>query len=176
LLSATGSAGHSRTPQSLSENSGTAAPPLRFRRGWLRRDPEHFHLLIGEPDKGNPSLVMQVLKQRVACRLLRSSRTRSQRAQNSLWDTTLKPDHLWQRRFYDFVVWTQRKRVEKLRYMHRNPVKRGLVLAPEQWAWSSFRYYAYDEAGPVLVDEKQPAKLKYKNMNMDGITGKKKTG
>jgi len=24
--------------------------------------------------------------------------------QNSLWDTTLKPDHLWQRRFYDFVV------------------------------------------------------------------------
>ena len=88
----------------------------------------------------------------------------------------LPPRHFWQRRFYDFVVWTQRKRVEKLRYMHRNPVKRGLVLAPEQWAWSSFRYYAYDEAGPVLVDEKQPAKLKYKNMNMDGITGKKKTG
>jgi len=34
--------------------------------------------------------------------------------------------------------------------MHRNPVKRGLVLAPEQWPWSSFRHYAYDEAGPVL--------------------------
>src|SRR6184192_294482 len=33
-----------------------------------------------------------------------------------------------------------RKRVEKLRYMHRNPVKRGLVESPEQWAWSSFRW------------------------------------
>ncbi len=108
--------------------------------------PEHFHLLIGEPDKGNPSLVMQVLKQRVARKLLRSSRTRRPRAQDSLWDTTLNPDHLWQRRFYDFVVWSQRKRVGKLRYMHRNPVKRGLVLAPEQWPWSSFRHYAYDEA------------------------------
>ena len=42
--------------------------------------PEHFHLLIGEPDKGNPSLVMQVLKQRVARKLLRSSRTRRPRA------------------------------------------------------------------------------------------------
>jgi REP-associated tyrosine transposase len=32
----------------------------------------------------------------------------------------------WQPRFYDFNVWTVRKRVEKLRYMHRNLVKRGL--------------------------------------------------
>ena len=138
--------------------------------------PEHFHLLIGEPEKGNPSLVMQVLKQRVASKLLRTSRKRNQRAQNSLWDTTLKPDHVWQRRFYDFVVWSQRKRVEKLRYMHRNPVKRGLVLEPEQWAWSSFRHYSYDEAGPVLVNEKQPAKLKCKNPNMGGIVRKNKAG
>jgi hypothetical protein len=28
-------------------------------------------------------------------------------------------------RYYDFNVWTKRKRVEKLRYMHRNPVKRA---------------------------------------------------
>ena len=56
------------------------------------------------------------------------------------------------RRFYDFNVWTERKRIEKLRYMHRNPVKRGLVLEPEQWRWSSFRSYAYREAGAVKVN------------------------
>lgn len=38
---------------------------------------------------------------------------------------------MWQRRFYDFNLWTSAKRVEKLRYMHRNPVKRGLVKRPE---------------------------------------------
>jgi hypothetical protein len=27
------------------------------------------------------------------------------------------------------------------RYMHWNPVKRGLALEPEQWRWSSFRFY-----------------------------------
>ena len=39
----------------------------------------------------------------------------------------------WQARFYDFNVWTERKRVEKLRYMHRIPVKRGLVAEREDW-------------------------------------------
>jgi hypothetical protein len=40
--------------------------------------------------------------------------------------------HAWQRRFYDFNPWSERKRIEKPRYMHRNPVKRGLLLEPEQ--------------------------------------------
>ena len=42
--------------------------------------------------------------------------------------------------------------MEKLRYIHRNPVKRGLVESPEQWAWSSFRAYAYGERGAVRVN------------------------
>ena len=50
--------------------------------------------------------------------------------------------------------------MEKLRYMHRNPVERRLVLEPQQWAWSSFRQYAYDAPGPVLVNEPQKAELK----------------
>ena len=51
------------------------------------------------------------------------------------------PQHIWQKRFYDFNVWTEHKRIEKLRYMHRNPVNRGLVASPELWRWSSFRAY-----------------------------------
>ena len=69
--------------------------------------------------------------------------------------------HVWQKRFYDFNVWSANKRVEKLRYIHRNPVKRGLVESPEQWAWSSFRAYAYGEKGMVRVNF-QEWKLKMK--------------
>ena len=54
-------------------------------------------------------------------------------SQASLWQETLDAGHVWQNRFYDFVVRTEGKRVEKLRYIHRNPVKRGLVLEPDQW-------------------------------------------
>jgi putative transposase len=65
-----------------------------------------------------------------------------------------------QKRFYDFNVRTERKRVEKLRYMHRNPVKRGLVASPELWCCSSFRAYAFGEAGRVKVNEWQVLKMK----------------
>ena len=42
--------------------------------------------------------------------------------------------------------------MEKLRYMHRNPVKRGLVERPEQWKWSSYRAYCFGESGMVRVN------------------------
>ncbi len=67
---------------------------------------------------------------------------------------------MWQRRFYDFVVFTGKKRVEKLRYMHRNPVVRGLVLEPEHWNWSSYRHYAQGERGLVLVNKAQKAEMR----------------
>jgi putative transposase len=58
----------------------------------------------------------------------------------------------WQRRFYDFNVWNRAKLIEKLKYMHRNPVVRGLVARPEDWPWSSFRHYAMGEIGPVEIE------------------------
>jgi len=100
--------------------------------------PEHFHWLITEPEQGDPSVVMKVVKQRFA-RRFNQTRRRPVAAQMALWDS--HPERVWQKRFYDFNVWSERKHIEKLRYMHRNPVKRGLVERPEQWRWSSFRSY-----------------------------------
>jgi hypothetical protein len=50
--------------------------------------------------------------------------------------------------------------VEKLRYLHRNPVRRGLVERPEQWKWSSFRAYACGETEVVRVNDWSVLKLK----------------
>jgi hypothetical protein len=62
----------------------------------------------------------------------------------------------WQPRSHDFNVFTERKHVEKpssvnKRYVHRNPVKRGLVTSPELCRWSSFRDYRLGEEGPVKI-------------------------
>jgi putative transposase len=76
----------------------------------------------------------------------------------------LTEGHVWQCRFYDFVVFTEKKRVEKLRYIHRNPVARGLVLAPEQWNWSNYRHYAEDERGPVRVNKVREAELRVRKI------------
>ena len=113
--------------------------------------PEHFHLLITEPELGTPFTVMQVLKQRTASELLPGRKRRDLRQHRLFGDDT--PRHFWQPRFYDFNVWTTRKRIQKLRYMHRNPVKRGLVGSPEEWRWSSYRFYLLGEPGPVRVNE-----------------------
>ena len=43
--------------------------------------PEHFHLLISEPQETTPSIVMQVLKQRFAHQVLRRSRRAQRRGQ-----------------------------------------------------------------------------------------------
>jgi putative transposase len=114
--------------------------------------PEHVHLLITEPEVGTPSTVMQVLKQRTA-RALLPKKKRADARQPRLFADAILRTPFWQARFYDFNVWTTKKRVEKLRYMHRNPVKRGLVGVPEEWRWSSYRFYLLDEAGPVRVDQ-----------------------
>jgi len=92
--------------------------------------------------------------------VLGQMRRRRTAAQSALWQEALDEGHVWQRRFYDFVVRTEVKKREKLRYIHRNPVRRGLVLEPEQWAWSSFRWYAHGERGPVLVNEQKKAEMK----------------
>jgi putative transposase len=119
--------------------------------------PEHIHLLIGEPPIKAPSTVMQALKLGFARRVLAQARRRRNPAQATLFDHI---PHIWQKRFYDFNVWTEHKRVEKLRYMHRNPVKRGLAVSPELWRWSSFRAYFLREAGPVRVNEWDVLKMK----------------
>jgi putative transposase len=69
-------------------------------------------------------------------------------------------DSFWQARYYDFNVWSERKFVEKLRYIHRNPVKRGLVERPEDWPWSSFRHYASGEVGVVEIESQWTARIR----------------
>jgi putative transposase len=93
--------------------------------------PEHVHLLLTEPVKGSLAVGLKALKLSVAKR------------------TTQRP--FWQARYYDFNVFTAAKRFEKLHYMHANPVKRGLVVSPEDWLWSSCRYYHTGQQGRVKI-------------------------
>jgi len=117
--------------------------------------PEHVHLLLSEPAQPdiplNPSGgplkpsfglsgdlfladAIKSLKQGVSRRLIGEA------------------EHLWQRRYYDFNIRNYQQFVEKLRYIHRNPVKSGLCKRPEDWEWSSFRQHATGCAGRVEIE------------------------
>jgi len=115
--------------------------------------PEHVHLLISEPAKSTPSVVLKALKQRVS-RDMRKNRLRVSGAQLRLpfMGSEAGLPRFWQPRFYDFNVYTTKKKREKLEYMHLNPVKRGLVKDPGAWRWSSFLFYVRREPGLVPID------------------------
>ena len=105
--------------------------------------PEHVRLLVSEPGAPGLARALQSLKQSVARRLaLRAA------------------EPFWQERYYDFNLWSERKFVEKLRYIHRNPVTRGLVARPEDWPWSSFRHYATGEVCAVEVESQWTARAR----------------
>jgi putative transposase len=117
--------------------------------------PEHVHLLISEPDgapfkpsfglsgEGIPRTLadaIKSLKQGVSRRLIGEA------------------EHFWQKRYYDLNVRDHPQFMEKLRYIHRNPVKRGLCERPEDWEWSSFLHYATGIEGRVQIESEWTAR------------------
>jgi putative transposase len=93
--------------------------------------PEHVHMLLSEPETKPLATALQALKLSVS--------------------KLSTPKPFWQTRYYDFNVFTHNKRVEKLKYMHRNPVTRGLVANPEDWPHSSYRHYALNEPTKIQI-------------------------
>jgi REP-associated tyrosine transposase len=100
--------------------------------------PDHVHLLMSEVENDSLASAIQFMRQSVARKV--------------------GEGRFWQQRYYDFNVFSQRKFVEKLRYIHRNPVRRGLVSSPEDWDWSSFRHYLTGSRGIVEIESEWTAR------------------
>ncbi len=132
---------------------GELREQYRFRLVGYVVMPDHVHLLLNEPESATPSKVLQVLKQRVSPKA-RGKRRRGSGMQLRINfpGETAELRQFWQRRFYDFNVWSQKKIKEKLDYMHVNPVKRALVDHPKDWPWSSWLFYAKGEKRLVSID------------------------
>jgi putative transposase len=101
--------------------------------------PEHVHLLLSEPGREALDVAIKSLKQGVSRRLLGDA------------------EHFWQKRYYDFNIRNRSQFLEKLRYIHRNPVSRGLCARPEDWRWSSFLHYATGKEGRVQIESEWTA-------------------
>ncbi len=101
--------------------------------------PEHVHLLVDEPGQATLADAIHFLKLSFSKR--QHSRTRATVSSS-----------FWQKRYYDRNVRDAQEFTVKLRYLHRNPVERGLVKEPGEWKWSSFRHYTLREIGIVEIE------------------------
>jgi putative transposase len=112
--------------------------------------PEHIHLLMNEPPAILLAQFLKALKQ-VTSRKLRGPR-----------------EKFWQDRYFDRNLRGEKARSEVIRYIHRNPVVRGLAEKPEDWAWSSFRHYATGVKRSVEIESLWTAFLRG-NQLPDGV-------
>ena len=128
--------------------------------GWVLM-PDHFHLLIRPEPARDTVRFMQELKKRSAQQIIATlARNQHQpRCRTLLARLRLPPTvhsdsyhRLWQRRYVPFNIFTEKKRIEKINYMHNNPVKRKLVVSPDQWPWSSFRFYFWNDSSVLTMD------------------------
>ena len=112
--------------------------------------PNHVHLLISEPMHGTIATVIQALK-------IGSARYEKTHICQKMADMGHEGSHFWQRRYYDRNVRDNSEFFEALKYIHRNPVRRGLVGNREDWLWSSYLCYAFNEQGVVTVESQWAA-------------------
>ena len=126
--------------------------------------PEHVHMMVYPHPKGHDepvpiSPLLAAFKKHVG--FYGKERLREVwRRQGRLWSSPL--NHwaagdfgervIWNVRGYDFNIHEERALRTKLDYCHKNPVTRGLVKRPEDWPWSSFRFYDSGDASVLAMD------------------------
>ena len=107
--------------------------------------PEHVHLLILPHEDATMRQILLALKQPVAQRASWWVRRHAPEFLSSMEDR--QPSGRVSHRFwqpgpgYDRNTWSPGELREKVKYIHANPIRRGLVDRPEDWPWSSVRDY-----------------------------------
>ncbi|MFG0244060.1 MAG: transposase [Phycisphaerales bacterium JB054] len=113
--------------------------------------PDHVHLVF-LPGEQSGSTVLNGLKSPFAREVLARWRELEAPILDRVTDDAGR-QRFWQRGGgYDRNIRDKDELVEKIRYVDENPVRRGLVVRPAQWAWSSARWHQGDHSGPVPID------------------------
>lgn len=62
--------------------------------------------------------------------------------------------HVFEKRYFDKIILGPAGMFEVSRYIHMNPVRANIVGRPEDYQWSSYRYYIYPEMKtPPFLDK-----------------------
>jgi REP element-mobilizing transposase RayT len=119
--------------------------------------PTHVHLLLLIPSETTESDIMRDFKNYTSMKVRDLLIADSCAAELSVLKKAAigyRDQHhkLWMDRFDNVVVYSRRMFDIKLRYIHNNPVKAGLVLRVEDWKYSSARNYLLNDHSVIRVD------------------------
>jgi putative transposase len=120
--------------------------------------PEHVHLLLRPQSREGISAILSAIKKPVG----RSAAAWVRRQAPHFIPRVLDAQpgggqilRFWQRGGgYDRNIVTLQELHEKIGYIHKNPVRRGLVAHPAEWTWSSYAAWQTGIDLPLAVDRK----------------------
>lgn len=118
--------------------------------------PEHVHMIIWIPTEATISGILKSVNSSLSRRALYWVRKQTPR-QLPLF-RYVRPDGTVEHRFwqagggYERLLRSPHDVHEKIRYIHANPVRRGLVSREEDWQWSSAQAYATGVDGLLRLD------------------------
>ena len=99
--------------------------------------PDHVHAVVWFEAPNQLSAFMQQWKQRSSVKIknLIFDRFKHYASEINI------EEPVWQRKYYSFNLYSTSKLIEKINYMHQNPVRAGMVAHAEDWEYSSARFY-----------------------------------
>ena len=114
--------------------------------------PEHVHLLCRPPKEVPLDRVLLGIKMSVAKRVLERWKALNAPILAEVTDATGRP-RFWQKGGgFDRNVRDNLEFAREVKYVHHNPVERGLVVRPEAWPWSSVRWWMGQRDGEFVCD------------------------
>jgi putative transposase len=119
--------------------------------------PEHVHLVIfPRDDDYSISLILKSIKQPVALKAVNFVRREAPQFASQMEDRQPNGEvslRFWQRGGgYDRNLYSAEEVWEKIEYVHRNPVRRGLAGCPSEYRWSSAADYEGIRKGPLVIN------------------------
>ncbi len=117
--------------------------------------PEHVHLVIAPGESYVISKILWRIKRTLTYRIIEHAKaSHPELLERMACRQGEKITHrFWQRGWgYDRNLWSPEHIHRMIRYVHENPVRRGLVARPQDWPWSSYRTWMGGDPSPLQLD------------------------
>ncbi|MBN2414845.1 transposase [bacterium] len=121
--------------------------------------PDHYHIIIDTFCNVPIKKIKEDMNKNIARQIVKQF-SEKQRSLLNIFSIRPRYRHglsphryrIFQRGSIDLKIYSRQKLLDKLKYMHRNPIRGGLETSYGDYRFSSLRYYVYGEDALIMLD------------------------